>query len=152
MKKKNPVKLLTKQVLSYHYFHEVQCFLGSEQKRKVLDIIADGKGIVSYEKIIGINSLSLTPENGDFFEKIEFYSDLKKKAFSDEEYESSLYLFKTLKMKNLGGMNDLYNAQDVIYFVIQLKMDFNICMNYMVLTLEGVILPQIKWLYRKRNV
>ena len=61
-----------------------------------------------------MNSLSLTPENGDFFEKTEFYIDLKKKAVSDEEYESSLYLFKTLKMRNLGDMNDLYNAQDVI--------------------------------------
>ena len=76
------------------------CFLGSKQKRKVLDIIAGSKKIVPYEKIIDVNSLSLTPENGDFFEKTEFYSDLKKKAVSDEEYESSLYLFKTLKMRN----------------------------------------------------
>ena len=37
--------------------------------------------------------------------------NLKKKAFSDDEYESSLYLFKTLKKRNLGDMNDLYNAQ-----------------------------------------
>ena len=29
-------------------------------------------------------------------------------------YERSLYLLKTLKMKNLSNMNDLYNAQDVI--------------------------------------
>ena len=61
-----------------------------------------------------MNSLSLTPENGNFFEKTEFYSDLKKKAVSDGEYESSLYLFKTLKMRNLGNMSYLYNAQDVI--------------------------------------
>ena len=106
---------LTKQFLSYHYyFHELWCFLGSEQKRKVLDIIADRKGIIPYEKIIDMNSLSLTPENGGFFEKTEFYSGLKKKAVSDEEYESLLYLFKTLKMTNLGDMNDLYSAQDVI--------------------------------------
>ena len=39
-----------------------------------------------------MNSLSLTPENGYFFEKTEFYSDLKKKAVIDEEYESLLYL------------------------------------------------------------
>ena len=29
-------------------------------------------------------------------------------------YERSLYSLKTLKMKNLSNMNDLYNAQDVI--------------------------------------
>ena len=33
---------------------------------------------------------------------------------SDSDYESSFYLYKTLKMKNLGDMNDLFNEQDVI--------------------------------------
>ena len=112
---KNSVKQLTKQFLSsHHYFHEVWCFLGTEQKRRVLDIIADEKGIITYGKIVDMNSLSLTPENGDFFEKTEFYSELKKKAVCDDEYESSLYLFETLKMRNLGGINDLDNAQDLI--------------------------------------
>ena len=45
-------------------------FLGNEQKRKVLDIIADGKGIIPYEKIIDMNSL--TPENRHSFEKTKF--------------------------------------------------------------------------------
>ena len=58
--------------------------------------------------------MSLTPENGIFFEKSEFYSNLKQKSVADEEYESSLYLYKTLKMRNLGDMNDLYDTQDVI--------------------------------------
>ena len=51
-----------------------------------------------------------------FFEKSEFYSDFKQKSVSDEDYDSSLYLYKTLKMRNLGDMNDLCNAQDVILF------------------------------------
>ena len=42
-----------------------------------------------------------------------FYSDLKQKAVSDSDYESSFYLYRTLKMRNLGDMNDLYNAQEV---------------------------------------
>ena len=58
--------------------------------------------------------MSLTPENGIFFEKSEFCSDLKQKSVTDEDYESSMYLYKTLKMGNLGDMNDLYNTQDVI--------------------------------------
>ena len=33
---------------------------------------------------------------------------------SDSDYESSFYIYSTLKMRNLGDMNDLYNAQDVI--------------------------------------
>ena len=61
-----------------------------------------------------MNLLSLTPENRHFLEKTKFYSDLKKKQVSDDDYESSLYLFETLKMRSLSDMNDLYNAQDVI--------------------------------------
>ena len=51
---------------------------------------------------------------GDFFEKTEFFSALKQKNVSDEDYETSYYLWKTPKMRNLSDMNDLYNAQDVI--------------------------------------
>ena len=49
-----------------------------------------------------------------FFEKSEFYYDLKQKSVADEDYESSLYFCKTSKMRNLGDMNDLFNTQDVI--------------------------------------
>ena len=31
---------------------------------------------------------------------------------NDDDYEQSKYLFKTLKMRNLSDMNDLYNFQD----------------------------------------
>ena len=46
--------------------------------------------------------------------KTEFFSKLKQKAVSDEDYMTSFYLYKTLKMRHLGDMNDLYNVQDVI--------------------------------------
>ena len=61
-----------------------------------------------------MNSMFLTPENNVFLEKTEFYSDLKQKAVSDSDYESSFNLYRTSKMRNLGDMNDLYNAQDII--------------------------------------
>ena len=32
--------------------------------------------------------------------KTEFYSNLKQKAVSDSDYESSFYFYKTLKMRN----------------------------------------------------
>ena len=38
----------------------------------------------------------------------------KKQTVSDSDYESSFFLYKTLKIRNLGDMNDLYNAQDAI--------------------------------------
>ena len=49
-----------------------------------------------------------------FFEKTEFFSELKQKAVNDADYQTSFYLYKTLKMRHLCNMNDLYNVQDVI--------------------------------------
>ena len=50
---------------------------GYHKKEKILNIIADGKCIITYKKIVDINSLAITPENEIYFEKSEFYSDLK---------------------------------------------------------------------------
>ena len=80
----------------------------------MLDIISEGKCIIPYEKIVNMNSLFCTPKNGTFFEKTGFFSNLKQKAVSDEDYTWSFYLYRTLKMHHLGEMNDLHNVQDVI--------------------------------------
>ena len=60
-----------------------------------------------------MESFFIKPEN-EFWEKTEFFSELKQSAVNDEDYENSKYLYQTLKMRNLGDLNDLYNTQDVI--------------------------------------
>ena len=87
----------------------------SEQskKDKILDIISTGKVIIPYELIVNMESFFITPDQ-DFWEKTEFFSKLKLSAVNDEDYEQWKYLYQTLKMKNLGDLNDLYNAQDMI--------------------------------------
>ena len=45
--------------------------LNDQQKRKVLDIIVSGKGVVPYEKINSIDSINIKPENGRFLSKDE---------------------------------------------------------------------------------
>ena len=60
-----------------------------------------------------MESLFIKPDK-DFWEKTEVFSELKLSALNDEDYENSKYLYKTLKMLNLGDLNDLYNTQDVI--------------------------------------
>ena len=87
--------------------------LKSAKKTKLLNVIADGKGIIPYIKVVTQNNLDIVPL-GDLFEKTESFSALKQKSVSDEDYETSYHLWKTVKMKNLSDMNDLYNAQDVI--------------------------------------
>ena len=87
--------------------------MNSKKKEKNLDIVSDGKRIIPYELIIHMESFLLTPKN-EFLGKKEFFNELKQSAVNDNDYENSKYLYQTLKMRNLGEMNDLYNAQDVI--------------------------------------
>ena len=114
-KEKIAVKKVTEQFLRQHVcFSEVWKYLRPSQKEKILDVIADGKGLIPYEKIVDQYSFFITLENGTFFEKTEFFSELKNRAVTDSAYESSFYPYSTLKMRNLGDMNDLYNAQGTI--------------------------------------
>ena len=66
-----------------------------------------------YELIVDMKSFFIKPED-DFWEKTEFFSELKQSAVNDDDYENSKYLYQTLKMRNSGELNDLYNTQDVI--------------------------------------
>ena len=61
-----------------------------------------------------MQSLLLTPDNEQFWNKTEFFSELKLQAVDDDSNGNSKFLYKTLKMRNLGDLNDLYNTQDVI--------------------------------------
>ena len=87
-------KVAERFIRSHDYFPEV--WKGPIQKEKILNIVVDGNSIIPYEKIIDTNSMSLIPENDIFFEKSEFYSNFKQKSVSGEDYDSSLYLYKTL--------------------------------------------------------
>ena len=112
---KTLVKKITEKFLnSRDYFSEIWSYLSRLQREKSLDIVASGKGVIPYEKIVSLNSLDLKPENGSFLEKNEFFSELKNTAVLDDDYENSKYLYQNLKMRNLSDLNDLYNFQDVV--------------------------------------
>ena len=61
--------------------------------------------------------------------KTEFFSELKRSAVNDEDYENSKYLYQTLKMRNLGDLNDLYNTQDVILLTEIIESRFQAMQN-----------------------
>ena len=122
---KRAIQKLTVQFLTTHsYFSKVWKELSSNQKNKVIEIIIGGKGIIPYEKIESIDSLQITPEDGIFFSKDEFFSTLKGKMVDDESYENSKKLYILLKMRNLSDLNDLYNAQDVIILLEMMENRF----------------------------
>ena len=75
---KRTIQKLTVQFLTTHsYFPKVWKELSSNQKSKVIKIFIGGKGIIPYEKIELINSLQITPVDGIFFSKDEFFSTLR---------------------------------------------------------------------------
>ena len=98
-------------------------------QEKVLDILTSGKGIIPYELIVDRKSLLLTPDDEQSWNKTEFFSQLKLQAVDDESYENSKFLYKTLKMRNLGDLNDLYNTQDVILLCEILESRFQVMQN-----------------------
>ena len=100
-------------IKQHYYFPNIWLMLDQKDKEKILDIISKGKGALSYEKIVDINSLEIIPEK-NFFEYTEFFSTLNGHNIPIEIYEDMKYLYTILKMRNLGDMNDLYNMQDVI--------------------------------------
>ena len=85
-KEKENIAMLTVQFLTNHdYFLTIWKNLTNTQRKKIIDIIVSGKGVIPYEKIETIESLSCKPEDGIFFSKDELFSTLKGKSVDDEE-------------------------------------------------------------------
>ena len=100
--------------MNHDYFSTIWINLTNNQRNKIIEIIVSGKGVIPYEKIETIDSLSSKPEDGIFFSKDEFFSTLKGKNVDNECFENAKQLYVLLKMRDLSDLNDLYNAQDVI--------------------------------------
>ena len=140
LQEKAAVKSLAEKFLNEHYhFSAIWSFLSINKENKILEIIAQEKGVIPYETIVDMESFFIKSDK-DFWEKTDFFSELKLWAVNDEDYENSKYLYKTLKMRNLGDLNDLYNTQDVILITKLLKIDFRPCRAHMALIQENVIL------------
>ena len=75
-----------------------------------------------------MESFFIKPDK-EYWEKTEFFSELKLDAVSDENYENSKYLYLTLKMRNLGDLKDLYNTQDVILLTEIIESRFQAMQN-----------------------
>ena len=112
--KSRVAKLVEQFIATHSYFSGVWKDINFSQRNRIIDIVVSGKGIIPYEKIETIESLSVKPENGVFFSKDEFYSTLKGESVDEMSFQNAKTLFLSLKMRDLSDLNDLYNAQDVI--------------------------------------
>ena len=75
----------------------------------------------------------------EFWEKSEFLSELKESVVNDEDYENSKYLYQTLKMRNLGDLNDLCNTQVVILLTEIIESRFKAMQNTSASSMSGCI-------------
>ena len=126
---KNVVKNLTEKFLNeQNYFCRDWLYLNLKKRDKILEIISVGKEIIPYEIIVDMESFFIKLEN-EFWEKIEFFSELKQSTVSDEDYENSKYLYLTLKIRNLGDLKNLYNTQDVILLTEIIESRFKVMKN-----------------------
>ena len=62
----------------------------------ILEMVASGKGTITYEKIRNFHILDLMPKNGVFYEKNKFVSELKDQVITDSEFEDMKFLYKIL--------------------------------------------------------
>ena len=53
------------------------------------------------------DSLNISPENGKFFLRHQFYLNLKDDIMTEEEYENVKNFYQTMKLKDLGELNKI---------------------------------------------
>ena len=58
--------------------------------------------------------LNISHEDGKFFLPHQFYLSLKDNAMTGEEYENVKNFCQTIKLKDLGELDKIYNFQDTI--------------------------------------
>ena len=82
----NNIKETFERVLDYRLFF---CESMEEREREwILDYLASGKGTMPYQTITDLDSLSkIPPCDSNFFDKESFYSTLREKNISGEEYK-----------------------------------------------------------------
>ena len=95
------------------FLAEKLMLLTDEDEAWVLDYLSSGKEMIPYQMITDFESLKKVPKE-DFFEKKDFYSELKEKDISDEDYQNVKKFFMLLRLKTLGDMNRIYNFQDTM--------------------------------------
>ena len=94
-----------------NFLAEKLLFLNEEDKKGVTDYLASGKGMIPYQMITDFESLNISPEK-EFSSHQDFYSCLKDKNISEEDYENVKKFFMILRLKTLGDLNWIHNFQD----------------------------------------
>ena len=93
--KKQTLESLTKNLLKQTPFNT----LSDEDKKRILDDLSGGKGVIPHEKIKSHEDCNCLPEN-EFLSKTEFYGSTKNEIITDDEYENVKTFWQILRLKN----------------------------------------------------
>ena len=88
-------------------------FLTKTEKEWVLDYLSSRKGTIPYELKQHLIHYPFLPIK-NFLNCTSFYSRMEDSILSTEEYENVKKFYTTLKLSNLGELNQIYNFQDTI--------------------------------------
>ena len=83
------IQSLLLDYLAFQHPYYSQLFLSDlteEDKNFVLEYLSSGKGCFPFEAVNGFDSLSPTPEDGDFWYILTFYSRLRDEGISQKEW------------------------------------------------------------------
>ena len=89
------------------------------------------------------DSLNISSETGKFF--LPYQRSVEDDVMTEEEYENVKKFCQTMKLKDLGELNKIYNCQDTIILceIFEQHNVLCICKNYLNITPENVILQII---------
>ena len=79
-----------------------------------MNYLSSSKRVVPYEMIARYDSLDTALKKDAFFLPYQFYSSLKDKVISRQDYEAVKKLYCTMSLENIGELDKLYIFQDTI--------------------------------------
>ena len=116
-------------------------YLSREFSAKYVKLIKQ-KGVYPYEYM---NSFKRFDEC-KLPSKDKFYSSLKDKGISDEDYERAIDVWNTFNIKSLGEYHDLYLKTDVLLLCDVFEKFINICVEYYELDpCHYINIPELAW-------
>ena len=95
-------------------------YLSKEYSGELLEFVKE-KGLYPYEYMDNFNKLP---------DKYEFFSSLKDKCISKEEYDRAINIWNVFKIKTLGKYQDLYLKTDVLLLADVFEKFIKTCLEY----------------------
>ena len=100
-------------------------YLSKEFSGECLELVKE-KGVYPYEYMNSFKKF----DKCDLPNKDAFFSSLKGKSISDEDYSRAIKVWNVFDIKNLGEYHDLYLKTDVLLLCDAFEKFIDVCLEY----------------------